>query len=104
MMTIKSKSGSRWNTIDEQAGGTTRAATTASGSATQPGESQEQRSASLDERMEPRDRKDFLDLTRLIRSIQAAEGNLDCFRRKDDCEWLDCAWRRYCLDGSKPQG
>jgi hypothetical protein len=104
MMTTKKKSGSDWNSIDEHAGETTRAAMTASGTAAQPGESKEQWSANRDERMEPHDRKDFLDLTRLIRSIQRAEGNLDCFRQKDDCEWLDCAWRRYCIDGSKPQG
>ncbi len=43
--------------------------------------------------------KDFLDLTNLIRSIQRAEGNYDCFRRAQDrCDQFDCAWRPYCLE------
>jgi hypothetical protein len=47
-------------------------------------------------------KRDFLDLTMLIRSIQRDEGNPDCFRRaRGYCKRLDCAWRRYCLE--KPQ-
>ena len=47
--------------------------------------------------------KAFLDVTELIRSIQRAEDNPDCFRRAHGhCDRLDCAWRRYCLE--KPQG
>jgi hypothetical protein len=47
-------------------------------------------------------KKDFFDLTKLIRSIQRAEGNPDCFGRAQGyCDRLDCAWRQYCLD--KPQ-
>ena len=47
--------------------------------------------------------KDFLDVAELIRSIQRAEDNPDCFRRAHGhCDRLDCAWRRYCLE--KPQG
>jgi hypothetical protein len=43
--------------------------------------------------------KDFLDTTALIRSIQRAEGNSDCFRRAQvGCEQIDCAWRKYCLE------
>ena len=43
-------------------------------------------------------KKDFFDLTNLIRSIQRAEGNPDCFARaQGHCDRLDCAWRRYCL-------
>ena len=43
-------------------------------------------------------KKDFVDLTRLIRSIQRREGNPDCFLTgKEDCSQLDCAWREYCL-------
>jgi hypothetical protein len=43
---------------------------------------------------------DFLDRTALIRSIQRAEGNPDCFRRGQvDCDQMDCAWRNYCLEG-----
>ena len=45
---------------------------------------------------------DFLDITALIRSIQRAEGNPDCFmKRHDDCDQIDCAWRLYCLDSGK---
>lgn len=43
---------------------------------------------------------DFLDATQLIRSVQRAEGNTDCFRRRGrECDQLICAWRRYCLEG-----
>jgi hypothetical protein len=41
---------------------------------------------------------DFFDLTNLIRSIQRAEGNPDCFARaQSDCDRFDCVWRQYCL-------
>jgi len=44
-------------------------------------------------------RKEFLDLTALVRSIQYAEGLSDCFRRSQgSCDQVDCAWRKYCLD------
>jgi hypothetical protein len=44
-------------------------------------------------------KKDFLDLVTLIRSIQRAEGNPDCFRKaQGDCDRQDCSWRRYCLE------
>jgi hypothetical protein len=43
--------------------------------------------------------KAFLDVAELIRSIQRAEGNPDCFRRaRGHCDRPDCAWRRYCLE------
>lgn len=43
-------------------------------------------------------RNDFFDLTNLIRSVQRAEGNPDCFGKAQGyCDRLDCAWRRYCL-------
>ena len=49
----------------------------------------------------PRQRKNFLDITALIRSLQRSEGNIDCFRTgKADCDMLDCAWRVYCLTKS----
>lgn len=36
----------------------------------------------------------------LIRSIQRAEGNPDCFQRAGGhCDRMDCAWREYCLEG-----
>jgi len=44
-------------------------------------------------------RKDFLDATALIRSIQRAEGNPDCFRQaQGGCDQFDCTWRKYCLE------
>ena len=47
-------------------------------------------------------KKNFLDVTELIRSIQRGEGNTDCFRRAQGyCDQLGCAWRLYCLE--KPQ-
>jgi len=47
-------------------------------------------------------KKDLLDITALIRSIQRAEGNPDCFlKNHDDCDQIDCAWRLYCLDSGK---
>ena len=46
-----------------------------------------------------RPRSNFLDITALIRSLQRAEGNPDCFRKsKGFCERLDCEWRKYCLN------
>ncbi len=43
-------------------------------------------------------KRNFLDMTALIRSIQRAEGNPDCFMKgKDDCDRLDCSWRLYCF-------
>ena len=45
------------------------------------------------------DKKNFLDPIGLIRSIQRAEGNGDCFRRKQGfCDQIDCAWRIYCVE------
>lgn len=50
-------------------------------------------------------KNDFLDITTLIRSIQRAEGNPDCFLKGDeDCEQLHCAWRLYCLGRDKTSG
>lgn len=44
----------------------------------------------------------FLDVTALIRSIQRAEGNIDCFRRAEGyCERMDCAWYVYCIGNSE---
>jgi hypothetical protein len=43
--------------------------------------------------------KSFLDLTNLIRSIQRAEGNPDCFQKGIvDCDQFGCKWRSLCLD------
>lgn len=44
------------------------------------------------------EKKSFLDMTALIRSIQRAEGNTDCFQKGIvDCDQLDCKWRSFCL-------
>lgn len=40
----------------------------------------------------------FVDLVNLVRSIQRAEGNIDCYRRGlMFCNRMDCAWRDHCL-------
>ena len=49
--------------------------------------------------------KDYLDVTRLIRCIQRAEGNLDCFRRiMGDCQENECCWRPYCIEEQQVTG
>ena len=36
--------------------------------------------------------------TDLVRGIQKAEGNFDCFgRAKDSCSQMACCWRTDCL-------
>jgi hypothetical protein len=41
---------------------------------------------------------DYVDLVNLIRSIQRAEGNLDCYRTdRRQCEQMNCVWRDHCL-------
>ena len=46
------------------------------------------------------EKKNFLDITTLIRSIQRAEGNTDCFQKGIiDCDQVDCKWRSFCLEG-----
>ena len=43
--------------------------------------------------------EDFLDRIALIRSIQRAEGNPDCYRSGQvNCDQLDCLWRKHCLE------
>jgi len=40
----------------------------------------------------------------LIRQIQKAEGNFDCFgTAKDYCDQLDCCFREDCLPLIKPK-
>jgi hypothetical protein len=42
----------------------------------------------------------LVDMTVLVRSIQRAEGNPDCFRRgQGNCPEMGCWWRPYCLEG-----
>ncbi len=51
---------------------------------------------------EPGAKRDFVDITALIRSIQLAEGNPVCFRRgEENCEQTACSWRTYCLETQK---
>lgn len=46
-------------------------------------------------------RRDFCDVTGLIRSIQRAEGHSECFRRDHvGCDQIECAWRSYCIEDS----
>jgi hypothetical protein len=41
---------------------------------------------------------DHVDIVNLVRSIQRAEGNIDCYRTgRKDCERLSCVWRAHCL-------
>ena len=44
-------------------------------------------------------KEDLIDITALVRSIQRAEGDPDCFRRpKVDCSRSECKWHAYCLE------
>lgn len=41
---------------------------------------------------------DYVDIVKLIRSIQRAEGNIDCYRRGETrCRRMECDWRDHCL-------
>jgi len=40
----------------------------------------------------------YVDFINLVRSIQRAEGNIDCYRRgRQQCDRMDCVWRDHCL-------
>lgn len=55
--------------------------------------------------IEHSDKRYFLDMTALIRSLQRAEGNVDCYRRDQvDCDQVECAWRPYCLENYNTSG
>ena len=42
---------------------------------------------------------DYVDLVNLVRSIQRAEGNIDCYRRaRQQCDRMSCIWRSHCLE------
>jgi hypothetical protein len=46
-------------------------------------------------------KQNYLDITALIRSLQRAEGENDCFRTTNfNCQRSDCRWREYCFDKS----
>lgn len=48
--------------------------------------------------------KNYLDIITLIRSIQRAEGNPDCFLKgNSECDQLNCAWRAYCLEKERKE-
>lgn len=43
--------------------------------------------------------ENFVDIDAMIRSLQRAEGHVDCFRQdRNPCEETECAWRVYCVD------
>lgn len=45
-------------------------------------------------------KRNFLDIVVLIRSIQRAENQMDCFQKGIiDCDQVDCKWRTFCLEG-----
>lgn len=45
-------------------------------------------------------KQNFIDITALIRSLQRAEGENDCFRTAAfKCYRTDCRWREYCCEG-----
>jgi hypothetical protein len=45
----------------------------------------------------------YVDLVNLVRSIQRAEDNIDCYRRgRQRCDRMDCVWRDHCLKA--PEG
>jgi hypothetical protein len=51
-----------------------------------------------DPRQQRTGKKNFLDIATLIRSIQRAEGQTDCFKMgMADCDHMDCKWRAFCL-------
>lgn len=95
---------SNGDTADERFAEPTGDASAASGFPAQIGVSLKQGSTGFCDGVGPHKRQNYLDLAGLIRSIQRAEGNIDCFQRKDDCDRQDCSWRSYCLDWSSPQG
>ena len=48
---------------------------------------------------------DYVDLVNLIRSIQRAEGNIDCYRRgRQQCDRMSCVWRDHCLEAFPRRG
>ena len=41
---------------------------------------------------------DYVDIVCLVRSIQRAEGDTDCYRSgRHQCDRMDCIWRDHCL-------
>jgi len=53
----------------------------------------------LTDTMKQQPANDFLDITALVRSLQRAEGNPDCFQRAEGyCDREDCEWIKYCVE------
>jgi nucleotide-binding universal stress UspA family protein len=47
-------------------------------------------------------KKNFLDITALIKSLQRNENKANCFQKGyDKCEDTKCNWRKYCLEGQQ---
>ena len=50
-------------------------------------------------------KENFIDIQKLVRSIQRAEGNPDCFQRGQEvCDQLECIWRTLCLKDQEDSG
>jgi hypothetical protein len=47
-------------------------------------------------------RPEYMYKIELIRSIQLAEGNFDCFAtaKEGRCDQLDCRWREDCFESA----
>ena len=47
----------------------------------------------------PDNRRNYLDIKTLVRSLQRADGQEDCFLTgRMDCDETNCRWRNYCLE------
>jgi len=63
-------------------------------------ESKKGSKASPDNMASDATKRNFLDITALVRSIQRDEGHTDCFRKGvSDCDKIACKWRSFCLEG-----
>ena len=41
---------------------------------------------------------DYVDIVNLVRSVQRAERNIDCYRSgRQQCDQVNCDWRDHCL-------
>lgn len=41
----------------------------------------------------------YVDIVNLVRSIQRAEGKVDCYRRgRQQCDRMNCLWRDHCFN------
>jgi len=49
------------------------------------------------------EKEDWIDVIKLIRSIQKKEKEVPCFmtEKRFGCKKMDCKWRKYCLKGIK---